>query len=268
MRRRVVFPLFPFLALFAVLPSRAADATTQRIAIAVNELRAQNVDPGVAPLITDRLRSELVNTGSFAVLERDQMQEILKEQGFQQSGACNDEACAVQIGQILGVSHMVAGSIGQVGKVLTLSVRLIDVTTGRILHTVNTDCKCAVDEVLRTSCREVAQQLDAKMSGKPIAAGAATKKKGRAARRITFGALSACFAAAGVFADSQVRRKTDANRTIKNAYAAEPTNGLYEGHRADYQSNWEAARTWSTVRNVLYGAGGACAVGFVISIPF
>jgi curli biogenesis system outer membrane secretion channel CsgG len=49
--------------------------------------------------MTDRLRNELVNSGAFTVIERSKMDEILQEQGLQQTGCTSDE-CAVEIGKL------------------------------------------------------------------------------------------------------------------------------------------------------------------------
>ena len=51
--------------------------------IAILNLDAVSISNSESITLTDRLRSELVNTGSFIVIERSEMDEILKEQGFQ-----------------------------------------------------------------------------------------------------------------------------------------------------------------------------------------
>ena len=52
--------------------------------------------------LTDRLQSEMVNTNAIIMVERNQMEEILNEQGFQQSG-CTSAECAAEVGALLGV---------------------------------------------------------------------------------------------------------------------------------------------------------------------
>ena len=86
------------------------------------------------------------------------MDDILKEQGFQLSGCTSDE-CAVEAGRLLNVSHICAGSIGKVGALYTVSVRLIDVETGEILKTVTEDSRGSVENVLTSSMRNVALKL-------------------------------------------------------------------------------------------------------------
>lgn len=88
--------------------------------------------------LSDRLRSLLVRTKAFDVVDRGQMEEILKEQGFQMSG-CTSAECAIEAGQILGVEEMITGSIGKIGRLYTIDIVLIDVQTARIIKSITRD---------------------------------------------------------------------------------------------------------------------------------
>jgi hypothetical protein len=120
-------------------------------------------------LLTDRLRVELFNTGIVDVMERDQMQAILKEQGFQKSGACTDEGCMVEMGEILGVQKLITGSIGKIGSMYLLNARIIDIKTAKITKSVSEDVKGNLEHVVErlpvvaarlcgTQSRDAAQQ--------------------------------------------------------------------------------------------------------------
>lgn len=85
--------------------------------------------------LTNRFRGILVQTNAFNVIERDQMAQLLKEQDFTLTDMCNTNECAVQVGQMLGAEQMISGSVGKVGKVFTIDLKLIDVSTGKILQT-------------------------------------------------------------------------------------------------------------------------------------
>ena len=76
------------------------------------------------------------------------MQEILKEQGFQISGACTDEACMVEMGQLLGVERLVSGSIGKLGSMFLVNIRAIDVETAKIVGVVSVDIKGGIEDVV------------------------------------------------------------------------------------------------------------------------
>lgn len=99
-------------------------------------------------MITDNLAIKLQQGGRFRVMERSQMGQILQEQNFQQSGACDGSECAVQIGKLLGIDRIVVGSVGLVGSTYSLNLRLVDVSTGEALRTSARNGKGTIDIVL------------------------------------------------------------------------------------------------------------------------
>ena len=99
--------------------------------IAVVDFNGNNISDGEVKALTDRLRVELFKTKHFKVIEREMMQEVLKEQGFQQSGCTTDE-CMVEIGRLIGVEKIIGGSISKVGNVYSVSSRIVNVETGEI----------------------------------------------------------------------------------------------------------------------------------------
>lgn len=144
------------IALFLV----ACSSWPQKITLAVNDLLPRNISESDAQLISERIRSELVKSGHYQVMERSQMDEILKEQGFQASGACSDDACLVEMGQLLGVRYMVSGVIGKMGDLYTSTLKLIDVSTGQIVSTISQDKKSSIEEVMTVFTPEIAGRLD------------------------------------------------------------------------------------------------------------
>ena len=105
--------------------------------------------------LTDRLRIELFNTKYFKVIEREMMEEILTEQGFQQTGCATDE-CMVRVGKLIGVEQIVGGSISKVGRTYSVSSRIVSVETGKILKGTTYDYKGEIDELLTEGMRMVA----------------------------------------------------------------------------------------------------------------
>jgi TolB-like protein len=143
----------------APAPAGKVATTDTKMNIAVITLKnAAGVSGGESEILSDRLRAELFNTGKVNVMERDQMQEILKEQGFQASGACTDEACLVQMGQMLGVERLITGSIGKLGSMFMVNLRAIDVSTGRIAKAVSRDINGGIEEVV-VYLRGIAKEL-------------------------------------------------------------------------------------------------------------
>jgi TolB-like protein len=117
--------------------------------IAVLTLKnSEGISQGDASLITDRLNVELFNTKRVNLLEREQIKDILKEQGFQGSGACSDEACLVEMGQILGVQEIITGSLGRLGTLIIINLRSINVGSGRITKVVSQDIPGKLEDVI------------------------------------------------------------------------------------------------------------------------
>ncbi len=106
--------------------------------------------------VTSRFESELVATDSFRIVERRNIERILKEQGFQQSGACDNSECSVEIGQILSVEGIYTGELAKVGKTWSLSVKRTDVATGQTTFSHVLDIQGNLEAVLRGGCPEMA----------------------------------------------------------------------------------------------------------------
>ena len=104
----------------------------ERTTIAVYNLRSTSIlTQEEVEILTNHLRSILINYQKYDCLDRNRMDEILKEQGFQQSG-CTSEMCAVEAGQLLGVQKMLTGSVGKFGKLFTIELQIIDIGTSKI----------------------------------------------------------------------------------------------------------------------------------------
>ena len=73
--------------------------------VALLEFEGRGISQLEAKTLTDRLMSEMVNTDAVIMVERNQMDEILNEQGFQQSG-CTSSECAAEVGALLGVQNL------------------------------------------------------------------------------------------------------------------------------------------------------------------
>lgn len=128
---------------------------------AVEAIFGTNQDVGKG--ISDMLVNQLVNSGSYVVVERSAIDKVLAEQNFSNSYRA-DPATAAKIGKLLGVNDIIVGSITQFGRddqtrtigggaiggltgrfgiggiqrrkakaVVGLSARIVDVDTGQIL---------------------------------------------------------------------------------------------------------------------------------------
>lgn len=147
------------LVLFSCISAEGAPKKEASIPIAVLDLSGSGVSAEELTGLTNRLRMELFKTGYYTIVERSIMAEILEEQGFQQTG-CTDSECAVELGKMLNVEKIIAGSVDRVGEIYATSIRMIDVESGKIDRIASDDCiNCSVGKVLIQSIGNVAVEL-------------------------------------------------------------------------------------------------------------
>ena len=96
--------------------------------VAVLDFDANGIPEYEVETLVERLRSELPNTGAVRLVDRKMLENILKEQGLQQSGCTTDE-CAAQIGELLGAQYMISGSIGKLENTFTVDMKMVSVST-------------------------------------------------------------------------------------------------------------------------------------------
>ncbi len=113
------------------------------------------------------------------------MGEILKEQGFQLTGAC-DDACVVEIGKLVGVIKIIAGSVGCAGTTYTINIRLIDVATGRVEQNVAYDNDCDIAQLVTSKIKVVALTLAYKYRNIDIPDSLREAKKKARGKEITY----------------------------------------------------------------------------------
>jgi len=131
----------------------------QDITMAIMGFEATNINEAEVRILTDRLTTKMAQAGKYVIIERARMNEVLAEQGFQQSGCVSSE-CAVEAGSMLGVEIIVTGSIGKLGDLYTMDVRAISVESGKIINQASRDCdECKISVVLREVIPYIANEL-------------------------------------------------------------------------------------------------------------
>ncbi|UCH09098.1 MAG: DUF2380 domain-containing protein [Fidelibacterota bacterium] len=130
----------------------------QTVPIAVLDFDGFGISETEAVALSNRLRNELFRLGTFEVVDRGMMESILAEQDFQMTG-CTSNDCLVQVGQLLGAQQMVGGSVSKVGGTFTVSARLVDVETGRVIGVSDFDLRGELDDMLTRGMEQVAIML-------------------------------------------------------------------------------------------------------------
>ncbi len=113
-----------------VLSNSIAHAGEQ-LRLAVNELDAVGVDAQTARVVSDHLRSKLIETRRFIIPERDKMEEILAEQAVGLTvGECYSQECAIELGRLLQANKMVVGTVSRLNDTYNISIRFLDLESG------------------------------------------------------------------------------------------------------------------------------------------
>ncbi|GAK49244.1 hypothetical protein U14_00464 [Candidatus Moduliflexus flocculans] len=115
------------LILFVLCIATSAAHGSEKVAVLDFKSIMAPEDLGIA--VAEILRTELVGIGNYMVIERGMLEELLKEQQLQLTGAVDSET-AVEIGKLVGAKLVVIGSIVKTGSVYTINSRFIDVETG------------------------------------------------------------------------------------------------------------------------------------------
>lgn len=163
-----------FLTMFLLVFSLSTAFTqVKKVSVAVLDFQTTGgLTPQEVATLANRFRGILVQTQVFDVVEREKMNEVLKAQDFNLSDQCNSAECAVQVGQLLGVTQMIAGDLGKLGSTYTIDLRLIDVESGKILQSKTQDYKGEIDGML-----EVMKVIANSFAGKTLTETKGKKKK-------------------------------------------------------------------------------------------
>ncbi|MFH0920880.1 MAG: CsgG/HfaB family protein [Fibrobacterota bacterium] len=103
----------------------------------------------IGDAVKDMLTTEIANTGCFVLVERAQLDKVMREQALGQSGAM-DETAAPQVGKLVGAEFVMLGSVTQFGvrtqasegffgdsktqiATATVDIKLVSVETGVIV---------------------------------------------------------------------------------------------------------------------------------------
>jgi TolB-like protein len=160
------------IALLGVARLEAAPAAPPTVAILYFDYEGQA--PGLEVLrkgLAQMLISDLSSHPSFQIVERGRLEALLAEQELGKKGKL-DPATAARMGRLLGARYMVMGGYFELGDVLRIDARVVEVETGRILGSSGTNGKPG--DVLAAE-QKTAQDLERLLSG--LAGAAAEVRK-------------------------------------------------------------------------------------------
>jgi TolB-like protein len=106
-----------------------------KIKIGIIEFQSLNEEAKkdiLGKVFSEVLTTSFVNSNAFKIIEREQLEKVLKELQLTQTGII-DTAYAKQIGKMLGADAILTGTVIKFGNDLRVDARIIDVESGLIL---------------------------------------------------------------------------------------------------------------------------------------
>ena len=125
--------------------------------VAVFDFQNDSLSTSEVITVMDRLRSEITQISDFIVVDKDIINNLLKEQNIQTKNCFGD--CAFKVGKFLGVANVVCGSIGRISLTYTISAMVIDAETGDIIRSIHYSSDGDNDSLLVSEMKEIALQI-------------------------------------------------------------------------------------------------------------
>jgi|GEM_PF-5275399 TolB-like protein len=134
----------------------------EKVKIGILEFQSLNEEAkkdNLGKIISEMLTTSFVNSEAFKIIEREQLQKIIKEFKLSQSGII-DTSHAKQIGKMAGADAIVTGSVTKIGNDLRLDARIIDVESGIILTAEKSEGKVDLRSIGMMTDRIVAKLVN------------------------------------------------------------------------------------------------------------
>lgn len=159
-----IFKWYLFILLTPILIFASDKNKFAEINMAILDFEGIGLESNEAIMVTDKFKDVLLENKNFKIMERALVKELLKEQGFQQTGACNSNTCLIEAGQLLGVNYLIAGRITQASGIYACSIRLIEVATGTIVSSINFEAKDDFLHIISTVVPEYSGKFSQKLT--------------------------------------------------------------------------------------------------------
>jgi len=124
---------------------------------------APGTDPTVAGPVTDKIIEELLRSEKYIVLDRANVEQVLREKEFQLSSGIVRNEEVRQAGEYLGADLVIVANVSRVGSTYVISARMVDVVSGEIIAQASSEKQGKIDVLL-----EIARTVGKQISGQEI----------------------------------------------------------------------------------------------------
>lgn len=128
------------------IPTEKPELPVKKPVLAVVNLTPQNISFEDANIITGFIQEEFFFAGQYELIERTQVEEVLKEYQNKQTGIC-DLKCAIKVGKHLKANQIIMGTVGKLGEFFTVQIKTVDIETDKISNMSSIRAKCQLGEL-------------------------------------------------------------------------------------------------------------------------
>ena len=116
---------------------------SEKLVVSIMDITGEGVSKNILKGCYKKLETSLIQSNRFTVIEKSQREALLDEQAFQGSGNC-DDACAVEIGQLIGAEYLVIGEILDFGEAgsgnyYQIDLKIVSIEKGNVQEKVTTE---------------------------------------------------------------------------------------------------------------------------------
>jgi tetratricopeptide (TPR) repeat protein len=124
--KKVLFFIVWFISVFYI-------GAQEKYRIAIFDLQYHHgIESYEAEQISEIIRTQIIITDAFKVLEKSQVDKLMKETGFQFAGLV-DESTIVEFGKASDIKFLITGAMGRLFDRISITARLVSTETGENL---------------------------------------------------------------------------------------------------------------------------------------
>ncbi len=236
----------------------AGGFSAEKFKIAVLAFQANNTEPSYGRIICNEMEVALFRTSYFNLIERKQIDLVISEQGFQQSGL-TEASSAVEIGKLLSADFVVTGSIDRMNNFI-ITLKAIDTRKGSVAFadTVRVLSEDKIQESLDVLAKNMAEGIYTKKGLLVINSDQYRyKKKINGSLALGTGILGLTSFGIGIYSNSVVDDANDSYSRFADQYRSATIPADVIRLERSMKTEKDRADEYILYRNICYGIGGA-----------
>lgn len=152
-----LFLLAIMLMLTAFATAQSIRQSAKKVAVWETKCSDKSLNPTQMLMVRGGMETAVGNTTGYEVFDRSAFDVIMKEQGFQRSGAVND-ADIKKMGKLAGVQYIIVPEASVSGSDFYIVVKMLDVETGMFGGVYDALCTPSGQDI-RNACKELGTKL-------------------------------------------------------------------------------------------------------------